>query len=152
MKAGIALDTCQVQGDDRDLLHVCLLQGTADEADIVRRTASATGLAHDNGGLVQVIFAGQQCFHNLTDYQQGRIAGIVVDILQTHIYSLFTVIFQNLDLVAKGADGWFDQIKVDGGHLRAEQGVVLLHLFGKDETVVSAGHYFALEMLLLAHL
>ena len=92
MEAGIALDTRQVQGDDRDLLHVCLLQGTADEADIVRRTASTAGLTHDNGGLVQVIFAGQQCFHNLTDYQQGRIAGIVVDIFQTYIHGMFVVI------------------------------------------------------------
>ena len=99
-----------------------------------------------------IIFAGKDGLHDLSDNHRGRVAGIVVDILQTHIYSLFTVIFQNLDLVAKGADGWFDQIKVDGGHLRAEQGVVLLHLFGKDDTVVSAGHYFALEMLLLAHL
>jgi len=56
-----------------DKIYTCLkidevnnLQGTADEADIVRRTASATGLAHDNGGLVQVIFAGQQSFHDLS--------------------------------------------------------------------------------------
>ena len=83
---------------------------------------------------------------------QGRVAGVIVDILQAHIYGTFTVIFQNLNLVAEGADSRFDQFKVDGRHLRAEQGVVLLHLLGKDDTVVSAGYNFALEMLLLAHL
>ena len=92
MEAGVTLDTREIQRDYGDLLHICFLQCTADESDVVRRTASTAGLAHDNGGLVQVIFAGQQCFHNLTDYQQGRIAGIVVDIFQTYIHGVLVVI------------------------------------------------------------
>ena len=104
MEAGIALDTRQVQGDDRDLLHVCFLQGTADEADIVRRTASATGLAHDNGGLVQVIFAGQQSFHDLSDYKQGGIAGIVVNVFQTYIHGVLVVIVQYDEIVTAGIE------------------------------------------------
>ena len=91
MEAGIALDTCQVQGDDRDLLHVCLLQGTADEAD-------------DNGGLVQVIFAGQQSFHDLSDYQQRGIAGIVVNIFQTYIHGVLVVIVQYDEIVTAGIE------------------------------------------------
>ena len=131
MEAGIALDTRQVQGDDRDLLHVCLLQGTADEADIVRRTASATGLAHDNGGLVQVIFAGQQSFHDLSDYQQGGIAGIVVNIFQTYIHRVLVVIVQYDEIVTAGIERRLQDLKVDRGHLRTDDGVILAHLFGK---------------------
>ena len=131
MEAGIALDTRQVQGDDRDLLHVCLLQGTADEADIVRCTASATGLAHDNSGLVQVIFAGQQSLHDLSDYQQGRIAGIVVNVFQTYIHGVFVVIVQYDKIVTAGIERRLQDLKVDRGHLRTDDGVVLTHFFGK---------------------
>ena len=104
MEAGVTLDTRQVQRDYGNLFHICFLQGTADEADIVRRTASATGLAHDNGGLVQVIFAGQQSFHDLSDYQQRGIAGIVVNIFQTYIHRVLVVIVQYDEIVTAGIE------------------------------------------------
>ena len=104
MEAGVTLDTRQVQRDYGNLFHICFLQGTADEADIVRRTASATGLAHDDGCLVQVIFTGQQSFHDLTYYQQGRIAGIIVNIFQTNIHRVLVIVVQYDEIVTAGIE------------------------------------------------
>ena len=105
------------------------------EADIVRCTASATGLAHDDGCLVQVIFTGQQSFHDLTYYQQGRIAGIIVNIFQTHIHRVLVIVVQYHEIVTAGIERRLQDLKVDRGHLRTDDGVVLTHLFG--ETVPS---------------
>lgn len=148
MEAGIALDTCQVQGDNGNLLHVCFLQGTTDEADIVRRTASATGLAHDDGCLVQVIFTGQQSFHDLTYYQQGRIAGIIVNIFQTNIHRVLVIVVQYHEIVTAGIERRLQDLKVDRGHLRTDDGIVLTHLFGKRYLLDSG----RTDVAVLAHL
>ena len=54
-------------------------------------------------------------------------------------------------MVAAGANGRFQQIKVDGRHLRAEKRVILLHFLCKNHTVVGAGHNFMMIMLLVTH-
>ena len=82
LKAWILFKTAQVDADDRNLLHACFLQGTADEADIVAGTASAAGLGDQDGCFVQVVTAGQEGVHDLSHHNQGRIAGIVVHIFQ----------------------------------------------------------------------
>ena len=43
-------------------------------------------------------------------------------------------------VVAKASDRWFDQLEVDRRHLGAEQGVILFHVFGKDDPVIGAGY------------
>ena len=57
LKSWIALQTAKVKGNNRNLLHSCLLKGTADKSNIVGCTASAACLGHDDGSLVQVVFA-----------------------------------------------------------------------------------------------
>ena len=84
LKTRVFLDT-GTHGDNRDLSHACLFEGTADETDIVGSTTAATGLCNDQGNLVKIIFAGQKCLHKLTDNDQGWIAGIVINIFQTVI-------------------------------------------------------------------
>ena len=81
MEAGIALDARQVQGNDGNLFHIGFFQGTADEAYVIGGTAAASCLGHDDGGSVQIVFSRLQGLHNLTDDQEGRVAGIIVDIL-----------------------------------------------------------------------
>ena len=57
LKSRVALQTAKVKGDNRYLLHSCLLKGSADKSNIVGCTASAACLGHDNCSLVQVVFA-----------------------------------------------------------------------------------------------
>ena len=45
-------------GYDRNIWVTCLGKGTADKADIVGRTASATGLGDEDCCLVHVVIAG----------------------------------------------------------------------------------------------
>ena len=48
LEARIALQTDQVGGNNRNLLHAGLLQRAPDKCDIVGRAAAAAGLAHDD--------------------------------------------------------------------------------------------------------
>ena len=100
LEARIFLQTAQVNRDDRNLRHIGLLQRTADKSDVVRSTAAAAGLAHDDSHFVQVILAGEQRLHNLSDYHQRRIAGIVVDVFQSDIDRLFVVVRKHFQIVS----------------------------------------------------
>ena len=100
LEARIFLQTAQVNRDDRNLRHIGLLQRTADKSDVVRSTAAAAGLAHDDSHFVQVILAGEQRLHNLSDYHQRRIAGIIVDVFQSDINRLFVVVRKHFQIVS----------------------------------------------------
>ena len=80
MEAGVALNSRQIQGNDGNLFHAGLFQGSPDKTHIVGGPAPASCLGHDDGGFVQVIFSGQQRFHNLAYHQKGGIAGVIIDI------------------------------------------------------------------------
>ena len=43
------------------------LQRTADEADVVGCTAASSGLTDDDGQMICVIIAGEDCIHDLSD-------------------------------------------------------------------------------------
>ena len=79
-EAGIGFQSLGTQRDDRDLRHTGPLQGAADKADVIGGTAAAACLAHKYGSFIEIIFSGEQSFHDLAYYDQRRIAGIIIDI------------------------------------------------------------------------
>ena len=88
----------------------------------------------------------------MSDDNEGRIAGVVIYILESHIHGVAVVVLQNLNLITKGADGRLQKVKMDGRHLGAEKGIILFHLLGEHYPVVSAGHHLALKMSLVPDL
>ena len=81
--------------------------------------------------MIQIVFAGQKCLHNLSYNHQGRVAGVVIDVFQTDIDSLFIIVWQYFQLVSGSVESWLQDIKVDRRHLRTQYGVGLPHFFGK---------------------
>ena len=53
-----------------------------------------------NSRVVEIVFAGEQCIHDLADDHQRRIAGIVVDIFQSDIDRRSVVVWQDDQIVA----------------------------------------------------
>ena len=139
MEAGIALDTSQVQGDDRDLFHVGLFQGPADKTHIVGGAAAASGLGHDNRCFVKVVSAGEQCFHDLPHHQKGGVAGVIVDILQPHVHGVTVIVVKDDEMITAGIEGRLQDFKVDGGHLRADDGVFSPHFLGEGHFLDGGG-------------
>ena len=117
----------------------CFFQSAADKSDIVGGTAAAAGLADDDSNPVCIVFSGQDSLHDLAYHHQGWIAGIVIYILQSHVYCLLVIIGQYLDVVAGSLEGRLQKLKMDRRHLRAENGVILTHLFGKGNLLYSGG-------------
>ena len=148
VEAGVAFDAGHVQGNNRNLWHTGLFQGTADKAYIVGSTAASACLGHDDSNLVDIIFAGQKGIHDLAYYHKGRIAGIVVYIFQSNIYRMAVVIGKYFKVIAAGLKGSGEHIKVDRRHLRTEDRIVLPHLFGKGYFINSGGVDLTLLMLL----
>ena len=92
-------------------------QGPADEADVVGRAAAAAGLTHEDSRVVQVIFTRQQGVHDLSDDNEGRVTGVVIYILESHVHGVAVVVLQYFNLISKGADSRLQQVKMNGRHL-----------------------------------
>ena len=129
MEAGIAFNTRKVQGDNWNLFHISLFQGTADKADIIGCPASASCLGHNNCGFIQVIFTGKESLHNLPYNQKGRVAGIIIDIFQSHIHGVFIIVIQYNKVIAAGIKGRLQDFKMDRRHLGTDNGIILPHFF-----------------------
>ena len=115
--------------------------------DVVGGTAAAAGLGDEQGRVIQVILAAVQGIQKLADDQQGRIAGVVVDVFQAQLCHGAAAVAQDLALVAVAAQGVFQQPELGNGHVGDEDGVGQLHLRGKFGIIVF--HRFLLCIRLL---
>ena len=84
-------------------------KSTADKSDIIGSTASATGLRNNDSQVAGVIFAGKDSLHDLSNYHQRRVAGIIVYIFKAHVNCMLVVIFQYFQFVACFLEGWLNQ-------------------------------------------
>ena len=140
LKPGVALQPRKVHRDNGDEVQAVFLQGLAQQVDVVGGPAATAGLGHDEGHLVQVVLAAVQGVHQLADGQQGRVAGVVVHVLQALVYDLSPGGAQKLDVVPVALQHVFDELEVDRRHVGGQNGVVFFHLPGKFHPVGVVGH------------
>ena len=76
------------QGDQRHTLETVGIESTTDQRGIVRRTALSTGLTHHHRHLVGIIFPRPQCLDKVADDQRGRIAHLIIGVLQSILRTL----------------------------------------------------------------
>ena len=76
----------ECERDNRDMAQTRSLQRLANEADVVGCATAATCLGNDHSKFIGVITARCNRFHDLASNQDGRVANIVVHILQTSIH------------------------------------------------------------------
>jgi hypothetical protein len=131
METGIALDPGKIKGDNGNLFHTGFLQGTPDKPDVVRGTASAACLGHDDSNFVQVIFTGKKSIHDLSYNDQRRITCVIIYIFQSHIHCVPVVIVQYFEMVSACLKSGLHDLEMDRRHLRAEDGIFFAHFLGK---------------------
>ena len=125
------LQAAQAQGDHRHLVHAHIMQGLAQKHDIVGSPAAAPGLEHDEGGLFRVVFPAGQGIKLLPHGADGGVAHIVVQVFQPGVDDLFALVVGDDDVVAMDAENGLQQLHVGGEHVRRQDGMAALHLFGK---------------------
>ena len=76
------------------------LQRLADEADVVGCTTAAACLGNDHSKLISVISTRRNSLHDLASNQDGRVANIVVHILQASIHRSMVYRWQQFKVVA----------------------------------------------------
>ncbi len=100
-EAGVLLQAGQVDGHHGDVGHVRLLQGLAQQVDVVGGPAAAARLGDEQAHLVGVISPVLHRVDELTDDQQGGVAGVVVDVLEPLIHDPPVVGGEHVHLVAR---------------------------------------------------
>ena len=128
-QAGAALEVAGVEADDGHLRKARPRERLAQQVYVIGGAAAAAGLGDDEHDAVGVVPAAAERVDKLADDEQGRIARVVVYILQPLVHDVRTVVFQDLHVVALLAQHIDNHAEVDGRHLRNEQLVRGAHLF-----------------------
>ena len=124
-----------------------IAQGLTNERDVVGSTAAAARLADDHSGLGEVVLAALDSLHDLARHEDRGIADVVVHIAQARLDGAAVGRRQKLQVIAVGVEHLFDQVKVNGRHLRAQDGVALAaHLLGKGHLVPGRGLALTLRL------
>ena len=127
LEAGIALQTGKVERNDRNEAVAVLFQRLAEQMDIVGGTAAAAGLRQDERDFVNVVFAGFNRIHQLTDDQQGGVAGVIMHVAQTLLRDVRTLGVQQLHVVAVVFHQAADESKLHGQHVRHQNFIGFSH-------------------------
>ena len=141
LESRIGLQPLYGSGDDRHMVKTCLFQRAAEESHIVGGPAAAACLGHDDGGAAQVIFAAGKLRHHLTDDNEGRVAGVIVDIFQSQVHCLVFRRVYHHKAVAGRIESRSHDVEMDRTHLRAEDRIGLPHVLCEDNRLNSGGVY-----------
>ena len=127
------------------------LQRLADKRDVVGGAATAARLRDEHGKLVGVVTPRHDGFHNLAGDQDGRVADVVVHVLEARVDRAVVHTRQKLDVVAKAAEDGHQKLEMVRCHLRSQDGVaLLLHLLGEHRAREFRVGAFALAHALLS--
>ena len=119
------------------MTKVHLLKRAANKSHIVAGTAAASGLRHNDGKMVGVVFSGEHSLHYLSDDGYRGEAGVVVYKPESGIYGGPVVVIKDDDVVAAAFEHRLEDVEVYRAHLRAEYRVALfLHFARKLGTAV----------------
>ena len=133
LEPGVVLQALQACRDDGDLRESGILEGLAQQGDVVRRPTHAAGLGEEQRDVVQVVPARLQRRDELPDDDDGGETGIVVD----HGQPPFDVVvgrhLEHLDPVAARTQRRLGDGRLVGGQLGDEDGVGLAHLLGEPD-------------------
>ena len=135
LEAGVVLQALRRDRDDRDLRIAGVHQRLADQAEVVGRTAHAAGLGDGQRHLVRIVLTFKDRVDQLADDHDGRIAGVVVHVLEADLDVLMAGMFEHIELVAGRTDHRLDEREVDRAHLRGHNRVVLLHGLAERDLV-----------------
>ena len=135
LESGVGFDALRRQCDDRHLRVAGIHERLADESEVVRGAAHATGLGDDKRRVVRVVCALHDCVDELAYDDDRRVARVVVDVFQATFDVGVRCVAQNVRLVTAGAEDSFEQFEVERAHLRTHDRVILLHLLGEGDLV-----------------
>ena len=89
------------------------MKGLGHQGDIVGGPAATAGLGHQDGDLACIILAAPEGFQNLSDDDQGRVAGIVVHELQPQVHTLVADVLKHLQIVPLGPEGLLEKLEMN---------------------------------------
>ena len=148
VEAGVVLVQAGGGGEaDHGHLGVAgVLERLANEGDVVGGAAAATGLGDEHGGAAEVVLAGEHGLHDLASDQDGRVADVVVDVLQAHVDGALVNGGQQHSVEALVLEQLLHQLEVDGAHLRRQDGIAgVLHLLGVAHLLEGGGGGLAVD-------
>ena len=128
-ETGVGFNALSRQCDDGNLGVPSVDKPLAQEPSVVARATLTTRLGDPHGGAVRVGLPAQELADELADDDDGRVAGIVVDVLEAHLDAIVGGLLQQPHVVARHAQHRREQTHVDGRELGHEDLVALaLHV------------------------
>ena len=135
--ARVLLHAARIDRNDRNLRIAHVLQGLPDKADVVRRTAAASGLDHEDRQLIHIVLTRSDLIQDLSRDDHGRVAGVVIYILHAHVQNVLALRTHQHHVIAAGPHGRLEEVEMRLDHAVAQDRVLLvLHLLGVELPLV----------------
>ena len=133
LEARVFLHAGEVQGHHGHIVKARPGQCLPEQVEIVGGTAAAAGLGDEQGHLMGIIAATMDGINELADDQNGREAGVVMDVLLPLLQNGMAGGVEHLYLVTGLLQDAFQHGEVIRQHLRGQNGILLCHFLGKKQ-------------------
>ena len=120
LEPGVLLYPVGIEGYYRDMGKSCVFQGLPQKCYVICCPAASSCLGDHDTGIISVVLSRFQSFNDLSHHNYGRIAGIIIDILQPFIYGLVVYGRQHNHLISRKVEGLLQKLKMDWGHFRSQ--------------------------------
>ena len=135
-EAAVLFQSRKVQGYDGNVRKF-RFERLPYERNVVGRAAAAARLGDHDGGMLHVIFAAFEGVDELSRHAERGIAGVVMDVFEPFVDDGAGVVVQKFEIPAVLIEYFDDDVEMHGKHIRNEDLVGMLHLFGEFRVVLA---------------
>ena len=133
LEAGVVFQPLNGKRNDRDLRISRVAQTLTQQRGVVRCAAHSAGLRDADCGLIGIRSTRYEFVDQLTDDNDRRVAGVVVDVLQARFHGLATRVLKHSHVQSRAPEQGLQEAEVNGRHLRGKDFVSrIAHFLGED--------------------
>ena len=133
LEAGVVFQSLNGKCNDRDLRISSVAQTLTQQCGVVRCAAHSAGLRDADCGLIGIRSTRYEFVDQLTDDNDRRVAGVVVDVLQARFHGLAAGVLKDSHIQPRTPEQGLEETEVDGRHLRGKDFVSrIAHFLGED--------------------
>ena len=133
LEAGVVFQPLNGKRNDRDLRISSVAQTLTQQCGVVRCAAHSAGLRNADCGLIGICAPRHKFVDQLTDDNDRRVAGVIVDVLQARFHGLATRVLKHSHVQSRAPEQRLQEAEVNRRHLRGKDFVSrIAHFLGKD--------------------
>ena len=133
LETGVVFQSLNGKRNDRNLRISRIAQALTQQCGVVRCSAHSAGLRDADCGLIGIRSTRHKFVNELTDDDDRRVAGVVVDVLQACFHGLTAGVLKDSNIEPRAPEQGLEEAEVDRRHLRGKNFISrIAHFLSED--------------------